>query len=264
MVSPTFVVVLGATLPLVSARCQWAVLRDRADTYLYSQETGEIDEAFVAAAYRENGKPLNITTGMVSKPLKIEETRSIFDQDECKTYTEIVVTDAAQPYVIGTQISYTEQVDTSTVLVATVDSVVTTTGDLNFNASRWLEHFSGFGWGDQWPIIAEAKRDSRDVVKKIVDTYLDALAGSSTAAPVFAADCTKQVGSELAASCADGLPVPAGMGSSNAVRQYVFEDSLGAISVLVRSAEDAVPESFLFRVEDGKLKHILSLKVLRS
>lgn len=116
--------------------------------------------------YIENNKTREITTGVLGKKLHVDHNRTITDLTECATYTEMIMTDRASPHVVGTQVRHDPGND---MLVYLVDSVVSTTGSWLFNASKTLE------WvlKEDWSMIPDGQRDSRQALKDAADAYLD-------------------------------------------------------------------------------------------
>ncbi|KAJ9157627.1 hypothetical protein NKR23_g350 [Pleurostoma richardsiae] len=252
---------------LTAARCQWSVLQDATDTYIYSQSTGKLEGIFTNSSvkYLENNRETDINKGVLSKPLVVDHTRTTFDQDACATYTELIVTDANDPHVIGTQIRYESSGENlSGINALSVDSVVTTTGDWLFNASQTLAHVLKEDWGT----IDLSKRDTREALKAAADSYLDLWGNSSSAVP-WGTPCDRLEGSAYTGtgltkdSCNVGIP--SGQQPPNTDRRYVIDDTVGSVSVLCKfgSMRDA-PDSHEFRLEGGKLRYVHTMTVMRS
>jgi hypothetical protein len=140
-----------ALLPLALASCQWSALRNAADTYYESQTSGELDLSYFGAAaivYKENNKTVDIKKGILSKPLKVDLQHSAIDQTGCASYTELIVTDPKNPFVIATQIHYNPSgTISSRVHIIEMDVIITTTGDLHFNATKRLGYLTAENWG---------------------------------------------------------------------------------------------------------------------
>lgn len=66
---------------------------------------------------------MSISNGILSENLKIDHNLSIFDTTACSTFTEIIFTNPAKPYVITTRMEFSGD------RVAKIESVVTTNGD---------------------------------------------------------------------------------------------------------------------------------------
>jgi len=52
----------------------------------------------------ENVAPFDINKGLDQTPMKIDHQRSLIDTATCQTYTEVIVTEMANPYAFGTRL----------------------------------------------------------------------------------------------------------------------------------------------------------------
>jgi hypothetical protein len=93
-----------------SAGCYNKALLDGADAYVAAQTAGQLDPLKTILAtdwkYQENNKEGEASKGVISKALKIDHRRTNVDTTSCATYTELTITDSANPYVIGTQLHH--------------------------------------------------------------------------------------------------------------------------------------------------------------
>jgi hypothetical protein len=111
------------------ADCTRDFLKNVTDAYLAAQSGSRGSFAAVIAnnfTYTENDMPVNISAGILSQNLKIDHNLSIFDTVACATFTEIIVTNPAKPYVITTRMVFNNS------RLNTLESVVTTNGDWAF------------------------------------------------------------------------------------------------------------------------------------
>jgi len=112
-----------------SADCTRDFLKNATDAYLAAQSGTRSALAPAIAnnfTYTENDIPMSISNGILSQNLKIDHNLSIFDTTACSTFTEIIVTDPAKPYVITTRMIFNNS------RVTTMESIVTTNGDWAF------------------------------------------------------------------------------------------------------------------------------------
>jgi len=121
------VALLSALAPITAATCTLQNLQDAASAYTSSVAAGVPSAALAKALYKENNKDANITTGLLSTPMKIDHNKTLFDTTLCATYSELIITDPKAPYVIGTQV----HLDNNST-VALVDTIWTSTGDWLF------------------------------------------------------------------------------------------------------------------------------------
>jgi len=161
---------LGALLvPALShaaVSCTRAGLLQAVDLYLAAQARGDVTGLPLTKGigYWENAAPADINKGIITKAMKIDHHRSIFDTSTCQTFTEVIVTDKAAPYVLGTRLRVNHD------KIAAIEILWTTTGYWLFNADSYLKHSSSEDWG---PIPAP-KRDSRATLVAAANAYLDA------------------------------------------------------------------------------------------
>lgn len=206
---------------------------------------------------------------LLSKPLKIDARRTIYDEAACATFTEAFALDDASPWVIGTQLRFNSTPDGGSapagIAPYSVDTVATTTGDWLFNASRSMQLSGAEDWG---PIPLPEDRDARDYLQAAADAYLD-LWGNSSAPVPWGSPCRRMEGSVYTGSgaandsCAVGIPQ--GNYPPNSDRRYVVDETLGAVSVLCKfeTMRDA-PDSHEFRIVKGKLRYVHTMTVMRS
>jgi hypothetical protein len=141
----------GATQrPMVS--CQRGGLQHAVGLYLAAQASGDFSALPLATGlgYWENMKPADINTGFLKKKLVIDKSLSLYDDQSCQTYTEIWVTDQAEPWVAGIRMRVNHD------KIAEIDIITTTTGDWGFNVDNFLKYAADQDWS---PLPAE-RRDS--------------------------------------------------------------------------------------------------------
>jgi hypothetical protein len=121
------IALLGAFPTPATPTCTLQNLQDASSAYLSSVSAGTPSVALAKASYKENNKDANITTGLLSKPMKIDHNKTLFDTTLCATYSELIITNPKAPYVIGTQVHLDDSGG-----VALVDTIWTSTGDWQF------------------------------------------------------------------------------------------------------------------------------------
>ena len=138
----TFVAALLAPgLSYSQVSCTREGLQAAADLYVAAQAKGDTDGLPLAKglAYIENFKATNINDGLIKKAMKIDHHRSLVDTSTCQTFTEVIVTDKANPYVLGTRLRVNHA------LIAEIEMLWTTTGYWLFNADNYLRYSSTEG-----------------------------------------------------------------------------------------------------------------------
>lgn len=239
--------------------CTREGLQAAADLYLAAQAKGDTGGLPLAKglAYIENFKMIDINDGLIRKAMKIDHQRSILDTSTCQTFTEVIVTDKAAPYVIGTRLRVNHG------LIAEIEMLWTTTGYWLFNADNYLKYSST----EEWGVIPAAKRDTRDTLVSAANAYLDAfLEGKKDLVP-WGYPCNRTEGGMRTGkgtpedSCDVG--VPSGVNIVN--RHYVVDETIGSIVAFCTfgagtpTGGSGAPDTHLFRIENGKLHYVHTL-----
>jgi len=261
----SFVVLCAAGLiPAVGSAQQISCVRgglQRAvNLYIDAQTKGDTSGLPLVAnglGYVENMERIDINSGVIRKPLKIDHHRSLLDEATCQTFTEVIVTDAANPYVLGTRMRINHD------KVAEIEILWTTTGYWLFNAENYLKYSSAEDWS---PIAAEA-RDSRETLVAAANAYLDAFLEGKIDLVPWGFPCQRTEGGMYTGK---GLPtdscevgVPSGVNIAN--RHFVVDEVLGSVVVYCTfgaggpNGGSGAPDTHLFRIENGKLRYVHTL-----
>ena len=254
----------GALLvPALGAAQQVSCVRgglERAvELYIEAQTKGDTAGLPLAngLGYVENMQPTDIAQGLINTPLKIDHHRSLLDDATCQTFTEVIVTDPAKPYVLGTRMRVNHG------KIAEIEIVWTTTGYWLFNADNYLKYSSTEDWG---PIPAE-RRDSRATLVGAANAYLDAFLEGKIDQVPWGYPCQRVEGGMYIGrgspddSCEVG--VPAGVNIAN--RRFVVDEVIGSVVVYCTfgaggpNGGSGAPDTHLFRVENGKLRYVHTL-----
>src|SRR5256885_9224416 len=153
-------IVLSAMTLTPASYAQVACTRDglqaAANLYIAAQGKGDTSGMPLAQglAYIENLQVVPIASGVIQKPLKIDFHRTLIDTSTCQTFTEVIVTDKAAPYVIGTRVRVNHD------KIAEIESLVTKPGDWLFN----VENYFKWSPGEDWGTIPVAQRDKRETL----------------------------------------------------------------------------------------------------
>jgi hypothetical protein len=234
-------------------------LQRAVDLYIAAQTAGDTSELPLATGlgYSENMAPTAIDDGMISKPLKIDHHRSLLDTATCQTFTEVIVTDKDNPYVLGTRMRINHD------KIAEIEILWTTTGYWLFNADAYLNYSSTEDWS---PIPAE-ERDSRATLVAAGNAYLDAFLEGKIDAVPWGFPCVRIEGGAYTGkgspddSCEVG--VPSGVNIVN--RRFVVDEVIGSVVAYCTfgaggpGGGSGSPDTHLFRVENGKLRYVHTL-----
>ncbi|KAK5659908.1 hypothetical protein OQA88_13372 [Cercophora sp. LCS_1] len=229
--------------------CTRDFLKAQAEKYVAAQAAGKPGDLTTSAtvAYTEDFKASTLTTGILSKPLKIDFNRSMYDTTECAIFTEVVAASNTPPYVLGTQLRFTDGA------LSKVETIATTTGDWLFNAAGTLRYTKEEAWTD----IPADKRDTREAIKAAGDAYLDLFNDKTVKVP-WGTPCARlEGGTYMQPNCNVG--VPSGLRMLN--RRYVIDEVLGSVDIFFAFG-GAAPDSHLFRLEAGKLRFVHTLTVM--
>lgn len=262
--------IVGLTLALAGAlfaakpaqaevSCTRGGLQQAVNLYIAAQTKGDLSGLPLAAGvgYWENIAPADIKTGIVTKPMKIDFHRSVFDTDTCQSYTEVIVTDKAAPYVLGTRLRVNHD------KISEVESLWTTTGYWLFNADAYLKYSSA----EKWEPIAAERRDSRGTLVAAANAYLDAFLDKKIDLVPWGFPCVRIEGGAYTGkgtpsdSCEVG--VPGGVNITN--RRFVVDEVMGTVMVFCTfgaggpNGGSGAPDMHLFRVENGKLRYVHTL-----
>ncbi len=90
--------------------------------------------------YLENMIEVTADKGLWNTALPISFSRSLYDSERCRTFSEVIVTEGSHQYVIGTRLSVDKGKITS------IDSLVSDKGDWLFNANAYLKYSSKEDW----------------------------------------------------------------------------------------------------------------------
>jgi len=221
--------------------------------YLAAQGKGDPSGMPLAKglAYIENMQVVDIQSGVIQKPLKIDFHRTLIDPATCQTFTEVIVTDKSHPYVIGTRLRVNHD------KIAEIESLVTQQGDWLFNADNY------FKWSpsEDWGVIPPGQRDSRDTLVAAANAYLDAFLEQKVDAVPWGYPCNRTEGGIRTGkgfpedSCQVGVP----SGVNIVARRFIVDETIGAVVAFCTFGVNGLPDTHLFRVEKGKLRFVHTL-----
>jgi hypothetical protein len=239
--------------------CTRGGLKRATDMYIEAQTSGDTSGLPLPASvgYWENETLMNIGEGIINTPMTINHHRSIYDEETCQSFTEVIVTDKDYPYVLGTRMRVNHE------MIAEIEILWTTTGYWLFNAEAYLNYSSAEDWG---PIPAE-ERDTRGTIVKAANAYLDAFLEGKIDQVPWGFPCVRIEGGAYTGrgrpddSCEVG--VPAGVNIAN--RRFVVDEVTGSVVVYCTfgtgrpGGGSGSPDTHLFRVENGKLRYVHTL-----
>ncbi|KAH9208108.1 hypothetical protein DL95DRAFT_42573 [Leptodontidium sp. 2 PMI_412] len=258
----TTLIPLGLSISVLA--CNKTLLLAASDAYISSQTAGALTSLQLYLStnwtYVENNKATDPKKGVLSKSLKIDHRRTNTDLVACATYTEIIITDAANPYVIGTQLRH-DDIDGKITLI---DSIASTANSWIFDAKKTLQYVLQ----EKWDVIPEGKRDSRAVIQAAGDAYMDMWSDASAPAKVpWGTPCVRLEGSAYTGtgkpddSCKPGIPSNHSQ-AGNTHRRHVIDEAMGSVSIFcVWEHMMMAADSHEFRLEGRKLRYVHTMTV---
>ncbi|KAI1272255.1 hypothetical protein F5Y07DRAFT_412728 [Xylaria sp. FL0933] len=246
---------------LASAACTREFLKNATDQYLAAQTKGlSSDLASLTVSnltYTENEVKMSLDRSVLTEPIKMDHNRSIFDTVQCATFTEIIAATNIHQYVIGTRMEFNANNK-----ISKMESIVTDRGDWAFNATGYLYWDSL----ENWDPIPPEKQDSREVIQAAGDAYFGRFKNESVVVP-FGVPCSRLEGGASTAplNMTGDSCTAAGLPSTLVVtnRRYVVDQEMGTVDIFLgfpgldRSQGMAtMPDSHVFRVEEGKIRYI--------
>jgi hypothetical protein len=241
---------LAPTISFAQVGCTRDGLEAATNLYITAQGQGDTASMPLAqgVAYIENMQVVDIKSGVIQKPLKIDFHRTLIDQPACQTFTEVIVTDKSHPYVIGTRLRVNHD------KIAEIESLVTQQGDWLFNADNY------FRWspGEDWGVIPAAQRDSRATLVSAANAYLDAFLEQKIDAVPWGYPCNRTEGGLRTGkglpedSCSVGVPA----GVNIVARRFIVDETMGAVIAFCTFGVGGLPDTHIFRMEKGKLRFV--------
>lgn len=241
------------------AVCTRATLQAAVDSYLAAQSTGDGAKMLLAgnAKVLENMSDVAPDKGLWNTKLPIAHSRSFLDARRCKTFSEVIVTEGAHQYVIGTRL----YVDDGR--ITRIDSLVTQKGDWLFNANNYLK----FSRAEDWKITPAQRTRGEDMING-GNAYLDLFADKYREAP-WGQPCARLEGGaytngksgnldDPTSSCKVGIPA----GVLYIVnRDYVVDEEQGTVNIFCRFGAGGMPDSHTFHYVNGRFRWVHTLSV---
>ena len=243
--------------------CSRADLQAATDAYIAAQGTGDTSGIPMSlwVDYTEQLQEATMALGIISKPQKIDFHRSLIDTKGCQSFTEVVITNPAHPYVLGVVLQARGgQVGAISMLVTDHDN-----GWL-FNPASTLKYASA----EAWSVIPPAEQDSRETIVAAADAYLDLFNDKSVAVP-WGSPCERLEGGLYTGKGGPGVSAPedsCNVGVPSGVkivdRRYIVDETLGAVTVISSFGANQLPDAHTFRVEHGKLRYVHTITVCKT
>lgn len=252
-----------ATPAFAQGGCDRADLQRVADGYIAAQTAGDAGKLPMGqwVQYTEQlDSSASMSTGILSKPQKIDFHRSFLDPETCSTFSEVIITDKAHPYVLGTVISVRGGAANA------IDTLITDADDWLFNAANTLKYSKA----EKWTEIPVAERDSRQAIIAAANAYLDSFNDKSVTVP-WGTPCARLEGGLYTGKGAPGVATAedtcnVGVPSDTKLvdRRYIVDETIGAVAVLLTFGKNQLPDIHSFRVEKGKIRYVHTITVCKT
>ena len=231
--------------------CTRDSVQDAVDAYIEAQSTGDTSglDLAMGLAYIENMQVVPIGEGVIQDAMDIFFHRTLIDATTCQSFTEVVVTDPAHPYVIGTRLR--------------VEMLVTDEDDWLFDAQNyatWLPQ-------ENWDPIPARRQDDYATLIAAANAYLDAFVLGDTEGVPWGYPCVRTEGGMRTVSdrladpemtCDPGVP----SGVNIVDRRFIADVTTGSVVVFCTFGVGGLPDTHLFRVEEGELRWVHTLTAL--
>ena len=229
--------------------CDRAGLQAAVDAYLAGLAAGNYENVPLAtsATYSENENTLGFGEGIWEEPLNIDFHRSMFDVMECASFTEIIITDEAHPYVLGARI------DVADGQISNISVIVTDEGDWLFDAGRYLMYSEP----EDWSVVPEADRLTRQQLHDDAASYFKYWGDRSVVVP-WGTPCARLEGGEAYTGTACDVGIPEGTDFEPMPTDYLVDPDYGMVVLYVDFGD---PDTHLFRILKTGIRYVHTLTV---
>jgi len=261
-------IVLPALLvfPLsANAACTRTELQTAVNQYMKAQGAGNPAALplYESLKYSENLKPVSIEGGILSHALPIAFHRNFLDTEQCRTFSEIVVTEGLDQYVMGVRLTVGNGVITE------IESIVATEGDWKFSADNYLK----ISPEEDWHVLSPEDRVGRKELIEAANAWMDQFTYKDVTVP-WGIPCARLEGGEYTgdgprATCRVGVPLET---IEIVNRSFVVDEDMGTVNVFSRfgkttadsqfGATPGLPDSHTIRLVGGKLRYIHTITIV--
>ena len=247
------------------ASCSRMELQTAVNQYMAAQKAGNPVALPLAenARYSENFNAVSAGNGVLSQALPIAFHRDFFDMEQCRTFSEIVITDN-QPYVMGVRLTVNGGVITE------IESIVATEGDWKFSAENYLKYSPE----EDWHVLKAEERVDRKTLIAAANAWLDQFTYEDVKVP-WGIPCARLEGGEYTgdgprATCQSGITADT---IEIVSRNFLVDEEMGTVNVFSRFGKTradsqfgetpGLPDSHIIRVVNGKLRYIHTITIIQ-
>ena len=241
--------------------CTRESLQELVNGYLAALEAGDPTKMALAegAKYIEDMKSSSFDKGIWTAKPTVSFHRDFLDVDSCSAYVEMFDSINTHAYNIGAQIR------TANGKIVEISALAGDAGDWSIKGQADIAKMVRISSGEKWPLIPEAQQDDRATIKAAGDAYLDIFKDKSVQVP-WGTPCARLEGSMYTGnannpggntgSCDVGIPDNLTIND----RHYLVDVDMGSVSIFCKFG-GAMPDSHLFRVENGKLRYVHTISI---
>jgi hypothetical protein len=254
----TAVIQAASASTLQAKVCTRAVLQAAVDSYLAAQQAGNPSKMSLApqVKYFENMNGIDKNKGLWNTPLPIAFHRSFLDIVACRSFTEVIVTEGSNPYVLGTRLKIEGG------KISEIDSLVTKKGDWLFNADNYMKYSKA----EDWRVLSANERVDRQTLINAGNAYFDHFSDKHVPVP-FGIPCARLEGGAYTARNFDDPKATCDIGFPEdklpiVNRSYVVDEEMGTVNIFCRFGNPpGAPDSHTFRLVNGKLRYVHTLSL---
>ena len=248
------------------ASCSRTGLQAAANQYIAAQKAGNPAMLPLSgnAKYSENLKTVAIENGIINTALPITFHRDFLDTTQCRTFSEIVVTEGRDPYVMAVRLT----VDSG--VITEIESIVATEGDWKFSAENYLKYSPE----EDWHVLTPEERVDRQTLIDAANAWMDQFTYEDVKVP-WGIPCARLEGGEYTgdgprATCKVGIPLET---IEIVNRNFVIDEEMGTVNVFSRFGKTradspfgetpGLPDSHTIRLIEGKLRYIHTITIVQ-
>ena len=246
--------VLDTSGSIEPEKCTRESMKAITDKYLDAQKAGDPTKMPLASEvkYIQNNKTSTAEKIICKTAMPIDFSRSFFDVDSCRSFTEVISNSGGTPWVIVTWLKIAGG------NITEISTMVTTTGDWLFNAANYLKYSKQ----EDWHVLTASEQSSRQTLINGGNAYLDIFADQSVDTVPWGRPCARLEGGSYTgdganSSCNVGIP----SGSLKITnRRYAVDVDMGTVCIFCAFG-GSMPDSHMFRMVNGKLRYVHTLSV---
>jgi hypothetical protein len=245
-----------------TGKCTREAMQEIVNGYLAAIAAGDSMKMALAsnATYTENMKASSFKKGIWTTKLKVSFHRDFFDVDSCSAYVELMDSVSTHAYNVGAQIR------TLNGKITSISALVADSGDWALKGRKDVATQVRISSAEKWTTIPVAQQNTRAVIQAAGDAYLTCFLDSTKVKVPWGNPCARLEGSMYTGdakdpggntgSCNVGVPQKVDIND----RHYIIDVDMGIVDIFCKFA-GSMPDSHLFRIENGKLRYVHTISI---